>query len=72
MTVTEAIRVILSDTKSYATSLNYAVSYCRAAIGMDGEELRVQLLYVLNNITHWRHPQAKEVRAVLKKAAGIK
>lgn len=67
MTVHEAIGVILSDKAKYTTSLNYAVNYCRAAMYMQGEELRVQCLYILNNITSWRHPQAKEVRAVLKK-----
>lgn len=66
MTKQEAIDVILSDKKSYSGSLNYAVNYCKAAKFMTGEELRVQILYILNNITHWRHPQAKEVRAVLR------
>jgi len=64
--VNKAIEVILQDRKSYTTSLNYAINYCKEAIGMDGEELRVQCLYILNNITHWRHPKAKEVRQVLK------
>ncbi len=59
MTTKEAISVILSDTKSYGTSLNYAVNYCRMAMGMEGDELRVQILYILNNISRWRHPQAK-------------
>jgi hypothetical protein len=65
--VKDAIRIILSDTKSYPTSLNYAVNYCRNALSMTGKDLAVQCLYILNNITHWRHPQAKEVRATLKK-----
>ena len=39
--VTDAIRKILDDEKSYNTSLNYAVDYCRAALDMGGEELRV-------------------------------
>jgi hypothetical protein len=67
MTKQEAIDVILSDKKSYHTSLNYAVNYCRAAKGMFGKELEVQILYILNNIQYWRHPQAKEVRTVLKR-----
>jgi predicted component of type VI protein secretion system len=67
MTVKEAIQVILGDRKSYETSLNYAVNYCLAAVYMHDHELAVQCLYILSNITHWRHPQAKEVRAVLKK-----
>jgi hypothetical protein len=57
---------ILADKKSLGTSLNYAVDYCLAAEKLSGEALRVQCLYILNNITHWRHPDAKEVRSHLK------
>lgn len=64
--VYDSIKCILSDKKSYGTSLNYAVNYCKAAFGMKGEALRVQCLYILNNISHWRHPLAKDVRKVLK------
>ena len=61
-----AITKILQDTKAYSTSLNWAVNYCKAAIQMSGEDLKVQCLYILGNITHWRHKDAKEVRVVLK------
>jgi hypothetical protein len=64
--VKDALRVILSDKKSYDKSLNYAVNYYRAAMQMTGYELEVQTLYILNNITHWRHPEAKSVRTILK------
>jgi hypothetical protein len=64
--VHEAIKVILSDKKSYPTSLNYAVNYCLLSREMHGEALRVQCLYILNNITHWRHSEAKAVRQTLK------
>ena len=64
--VKNAIRKILEDEKSYKTSLNWAVNYCRHALSQLGEELRVQCLYILNNITRWRHPNAKDVRATLK------
>jgi len=66
MTKQEAIDVILSDQKNYKTSLNFAINYCRAAKRMTGEELDVQCLYILNNITRWRHPLAKEVRRALR------
>jgi len=66
VTKQEAIDVILSDKEHYNTSLNWAVNYCRAAKGMSGHELDVQILYILNNIQSWRHPQAKEVRGVLR------
>jgi len=64
--VKEAIKVILSDEKAYKTSLNYAVGYCKAALVMTGHELAIQCLYILNNIQHWRNPNAKDVRIVLK------
>ena len=67
MTKQEAIDVILSDKPRYGTSLNYAINYCKSAKGMTGHELDVQCLYILNNITTWRHPQAKEVRATLRR-----
>lgn len=71
MTVHEAIAVILSDTKSYSTTLNWAVNYCQQAMNMPegSEALRVQCLYILGNISKWRHEQAKNVRAVLKAAS---
>ena len=64
--VHNAIRVILSDKAKFSTSLNYAVNYCRAALAMEGHELADQCLYILNNISGWRHERAKEVRATLK------
>lgn len=70
--VQDAIGVILSDKAKYATQLNWAVNYCRVALGMTGEDLRVQCLYILGNISSWRHPQAKEVRSTLKKFCGVK
>ena len=47
-------------------ALNYAVNYARAGLAMTGHELKVQCLYVLNNIAHWRGETAKEVRNILK------
>lgn len=66
MTKQEAIEVILSDKAHYKTSLNWTINYCKAARNMSGEMLNVQCLYILSNISHWRHPQAKEVRAALR------
>jgi len=34
---------------------------------MVGEELRVQILYVLSNLGNWRGERAREVKSVLKK-----
>jgi hypothetical protein len=64
--VKKAILVILSDKKSYPKSLNYAVGYCQNALSLFGHDLYVQTLYILNNISHWCHPEAKAVREVLK------
>ncbi len=64
--VKKAIWIILSDEKSYNTSLNYAVGYCQHGLSQNGKDLAVQCLYILNNISHWRHPEAKEVRKTLK------
>lgn len=67
--VKNAIVTILEDRVHYATSLNYAVNYCKASAFLTGHELGVQCLYILNNLSSWRHPQAKEVRRVLKQYA---
>lgn len=66
--VRNAIRKILADTASYPKSLNYAVEYCRYALHItDPHEMKVQCLYILGNITRWRHEDSKEVREILKK-----
>lgn len=64
--VYDAIHVILKDKKNHAKTLNYAVAYCRAALEQKGDALRIQCLYILNNIAYWRHEKAKEVRATLR------
>jgi hypothetical protein len=65
--VYNAFRAIINS--SYEKSLNWAVDYARAGLNMKDEELKVQCLYVLNNITHWRGTVAKESRDLLKKFA---
>jgi len=62
--VHEALQIILDNRTSKA--LNYAINYASLGTLMDGEELRIQCLYVLNNMTHWRGEDAKKVRQVLK------
>ena len=64
--VHDAVAVILSDEEQYDTSLNWAVNYCRQATIMKGHALKMQVPYILGNITTWRHPRAKEVRDILK------
>jgi hypothetical protein len=36
---------------------------------MVGQEMKVQLLYVLSNLQGWKGERAREVKAVLKKAS---
>jgi dTDP-4-amino-4,6-dideoxygalactose transaminase len=62
MTFDDACRLIVNDPKADA----YAQSYAHRGIGMEGRMRQVQALYILANLSRWRHPQAKEVRALLK------
>jgi len=68
--VHSALRDIVNNRSE--KSLNWAVNYAQEGLSMTGEELRVQCLYVLNNIVYWRGGLAKQVRATLKAFAGIK
>lgn len=54
-----------------AKTNEYAKSYARAGLYLDAKDaIQTQALYILNNIKHWREPQAKMVRAELKYWAG--
>lgn len=65
MTVREALQAIVDHSEEKA--LNWAVRYAEyGAMLSEGEELRAQCLYVLNNISRWRGELAKEVRSTLK------
>jgi hypothetical protein len=49
-------------------AVNYAVGYARAGLAMnDPEEIRVQCLYIVGNISGWRGPIAVEARKVFKR-----
>lgn len=65
--VYEALLKILAVVEP-STELRYAQAYAQVALinRMQGEDLRVQIIYVLNNLSHWRHTDAPEVRKVLK------
>ena len=53
-------------------SLNYAVNYAKAGLRMfDEYECRVQALYILGNMTHWRGDLAKITRSGLKEIAKL-
>ena len=44
----------------------YAKSYAQAGLGMTGYALKVQVLYVLNNLIYWRGEGARTAKAYLK------
>ncbi len=77
MTVTEALQLI--EKNEGVPALNYAINYVHHALQLDqtAKSFKIQLLYVLNNISRWRQNKAstttaaeiKECRAVLKKAS---
>jgi hypothetical protein len=50
------------------TQVNWAGNYAKYGLLIkDEQEAKVQAMYILNNITHWRGDTAKEVRATMKK-----
>ena len=54
----------------HVPSLNYAFGYAAAGTTLwDAEAIRVQCLYLLNNIQYWRGGKAKQVRALFKELA---
>ena len=77
MTVTEALQLI--EKNEGIPALNYALNYAHYALQLNQEtyEFKVQILYVLNNMSRWRQSKAstttaaeiKECRAVLKKVS---
>lgn len=62
--VKEALRCIMDNRTVKA--LNYAVNYAKEGLLQTGETLRVQCLYVLENMKAWRGEDAKRVRETLK------
>ena len=68
--VKNALRLILAHKDQ--KSLNYAVNYARMGLQLSGEGLRIQVLYILNNMQKWHGEVAKEVRKTLKEYAGVK
>jgi len=79
MTVTEALQLIVDNAENPA--LNYAINYARHGLSItDPEELRVQCLYVLNNVSGWRankkfavtKEQIANARSAIKLASGVK
>jgi hypothetical protein len=54
----------------HTKAVNWAYGYAQAGLSLyTSEGIRVQCLYILNNITHWRGDEAKRVRNELKSLA---
>ena len=73
--VKTALKAVILEAPSSGYN-DYARAYAQAALNhpysggeMQSEELKVQLLYVMNNLQYWKGDRAKEVKAVLRKAA---
>lgn len=68
MDIQTAIREINKAAQSAKPGalIHYAATYANAMRGMEGYELHVQSLYVLNNLSAWRGETAREVKAFLK------
>lgn len=67
LTMSQCCEAILQS--AHDKALNYAVNYARRGLACEGEEARVQALYILNNMSRWRGPMAKQVRDSLKHIA---
>lgn len=61
-------RAILSTHRATtAAGLRFAVGYAKAGLGLWTQDgMRVQANYILANISGWRGPEARQVRAELK------
>ena len=73
----DALELVL--TLSDSGYKDYAKAYANAAlkspvtgVEMEGEELEVQVRYVLSNLGYWKGYQAQVTKDVFKKFVGIK
>lgn len=64
MTLEQAIQAVIDQAPD-----SYAKAYARAGLGMTGEALRTQCLYILSNTQSWRGPLAREAKAILREAS---
>lgn len=60
--VMKAFQEVLDDCPN-----GFAKAYAKAGLGLtEREDVRVQILYVLNNTQQWRGDQAKRVKNTLR------
>lgn len=72
-TFQDCCRAIIEQAESNPAPVNFAVGYATAGQYMTRpDEIKVQSIYILNNITHWRGDTARAVRQALKFYGGIK
>ena len=63
----DACRAVLADADNHKGNMPYARAYAKAGLHITVPDAqRTQALYVLTNLSHWRHADAKAVRAFLK------
>lgn len=62
--IKQALQIIIDNRE--AKALNYAINYAIAGLHLTGKALKIQVLYVLNNIAHWRGREATHCRQILK------
>lgn len=64
------MRVIRAASRSQGANLQFAASYAQAGKHTHSREfIRVQALYILNNLSGWRGDEARMVKAQLKEFA---
>ena len=67
MTLIEAIELVAKYGNDYAKA--YANQALMQWHNMTDDELKIQCLYIVSNIVHWRHAKSGVARAVIKKCA---
>lgn len=72
MTFQEACQAILEDPKANPYAKAYAAAGLSFAGQLNPDFQRTQALYILSNLSHWRAPQTKEVRAALRRIGEVK
>ena len=71
--VKNVFRVIMEQDASKGY-MAYAQTYAQGGLNLDvkGETLKVQVLYVLNNLQYWRGDEARRCKKVLKEFGGVR
>lgn len=61
---------VIVEKDNPGSGLSFAIDIAHKKTGnvMIGKELKVQILYVLSNLSYWRGERAREIKAVLKNA----